>query len=193
MKFKSLVFTFACLLCVAWNAQSAVISTTEYNYGSTPGSATLNADQFVFEWSGTPIALGLIFESDTAFTLSLDAFVSNGSFSDVTGFTLDVISGGIYTRLTTDTDFCDSATGDIAGDCNLISLTGASGGSTKDAFQPGEFLFLNLAAGQYLLGLYDSASPSAGTATFGYTKVSAPASGLLLTLGFVALAMRRRK
>ncbi|GGW89254.1 PEP-CTERM sorting domain-containing protein [Alteromonas halophila] len=195
MKYMSFRILALFMLGVSGLAQGAIISSTMEDYGSTNASVTLDANQFIFDWQGTPVTLSVLFTSNSQFSLSLDSFLSSGNASDVTGFTLDIIDGTSFTRLTNDTTFCHSAQTAISGTnggCNLISLSGATGSNANVAYEPGEMLFSWLDAGTYRLGIYDSSSPVQGTAAIGYSQVPAPASALLFVMGFGALALRRR-
>ena len=179
-----------------------VVQGTGATVGDVDGfsNSTLFLD---FEWSGTPFSAFYEFTTDTVTDLFFDVFTSNGSNSDVTGITLDLLdapSGTSTARLTTDTAFCTAANVLIAGTCDLIALAGANSGNAAGAAKPDSItpLFADLAAGSYRLGIYDSATPTSALALFTLDEkdinpIPLPASALLLLGGLAALGAVRRR
>ena len=153
---------------------SAIVTVT-----GNPASTT----DYAIAFSNNPVTAWIEFTTSVAFDLLLVDFDDDATGgNDVTGYLLDRI-GTPNTRLTTDTTFCNDAVGFTGAGCNLIADQDASGGNvglaTKDAASP-VVLLSNLAAGSYRLGLFDSATPNPGSATFRVQEIPAPMAGLML-------------
>ncbi|KMK63836.1 VPLPA-CTERM sorting domain-containing protein [Puniceibacterium sp. IMCC21224] len=147
---------------------------------------------YTFTWSG--VGPGTPYQSVVNFTLSgtqtaaLSLSFYTGSGSDRTGYIL--LDGA--TRLTTaSATACDSGGAPFAGGCSFIYS------NTVD----GTTLFAGLDAGEYTLGVLETAQPSSGTLEFDLTvegipsEVPLPAGGLLLigALGGIAALRKRQK
>ncbi|MGB7404211.1 MAG: PEP-CTERM sorting domain-containing protein [Pacificimonas sp.] len=172
------------------------------NSGATQGMATAAGDgtsslDVTFSWSDAPVTQFIEFTTDETFDILFASFATNGSTSDVTGLVvdfLDPVNGD--TRLTTETSACGDAAGDVAGQCNFIAPAQGTSGNAAGATKPGTTVFSNLASGSYRIGLFDSATPTIGTALFTISEsaVAVPAPGALglLGLGLLGLGLRRR-
>lgn len=134
------------------------------------------------------------FSATGSVDLFLDSFTSNGGSSSVTGFTLDLLSSGTATRLTTSTTNCFSAAGPVSGTCDLIAPFSGAATATKPSTTTA--IFAGLAAGTYRVGIYDSATPDEGNIAFrmvDVTSVPLPSGGLLLMSGLGGVAALRRR
>ncbi len=185
----------------ATGAQAITAVSTGVEQGELYVSARGSQDMhFInFDWTSAPVSGWVEFTIEGTGALEFDAFdVYDGVLSDVTGITLDYISGGVATRLSNDTSFCSAAAAPVGGNCNLIAQEGASGGSTGLASTPISMVFTDLVAGDYRFGIYDSSSPSNAIAGFilydNLGTVPLPAGGLLLLsgLGLIGAARRRK-
>jgi hypothetical protein len=167
------------------------LSTGAAHAVTAPGSVSFPAEVsgvssvLQFNWSNTAVSIETTQSYGYNFNFSLDSY--SGTGIEQTGFYLDRIVSGTRTRLTNVTTACSSAMWASRGLCNLITA------STPD----GTELFSNLAAGDYGIGIFDSATPESGSLAFKVSKVAPiplPAAGFLLlgALGGIA-ALRRRK
>lgn len=145
--------------------------------------ATATVDGLVlsidFDWVSAPVTSFVEFTIDTQFDLNLTNYV--GGVSDVTGYTVDVLSDtDPAVRLTQQGRFCGGAAAPVSGDCDLVGVPG--GTSSQTFVSPPALLFENLAAGSYRIGMYDSGSPQVGSLSFEVAAIPLPA-GLALLLG----------
>ncbi|MEM6440509.1 MAG: hypothetical protein AAF763_12545 [Pseudomonadota bacterium] len=159
--------------------EDAVQGAATVTVTGNPASTT----DYRIAFSDNPVTAWIEFTTSSTFDLLLVDFEDDASGgSDVTGYLLDRI-GTPNTRLTTETAFCSDAVGFAGAGCNLIADGDAAGGNvglaTKDAASP-VVLLSNLMAGSYRLGLFDSATPNPGSATFRVSEVPAPMAGLML-------------
>lgn len=196
--FKSLAALALCAGLVASPAKAAIQANGSGIPAGSGSIVTSSTGSIVFSWSSTPYAAFQDFTLSTLSELYLDAFVSNGSLADVTGWIVDVLdspSGSVVSRLTNDTNFANSAPAPLTGNTNLFGLTGATNSlaSQPDSMTP----LLTLPPGSYRLGVYDSATPSMATASFRLSEVTvAPipeaASGLVWLVGLGIVGAYRR-
>lgn len=151
-----------------------------------PGSLEIN-----FNWDSAPVTSFVEFTIDMAFDLNLTGY--EGGQSDVTGYTVDFISGiEPDIRLTNQGDFCRDAAAPVASNCNLVGLPG--GTSSLGFESPPALLFEGLAAGSYRIGMFDSGSPQVGSLSFQVAAVPLPAGIVLLLSGLGLLGvMSHRK
>ncbi|ETX12851.1 hypothetical protein OCH239_15615 [Roseivivax halodurans JCM 10272] len=198
----------AALLTLAATGASAAITSQDFEAyeGSITGNLIAStepdfSDNFSFTWSnagaaeGAPYQGAFTFTSDSRFDLALGEVSGDYGEDDVSAFTLDRIMDGSFERQNA-ANTCPNA-GQLAGNCSYFSEVGSDEGNAADALKEGELLFSGLEAGEYSLGLIESASPANGSAGFDYRGVAAvpvPAGGLLLLGGLGAIgALRRRK
>lgn len=185
----------AMLACTA-SAQALLIYDTSSVLGGT-GTITGVGDQVTASWTSTPFTSYIDFSIDTEFSLVFDSFVSSGSISDVSAYTLDLLDvpmgSPVGPRITDDTNFANSAVGVVSGDANLFAIPGATNAL---ASTPGSTLLSALSPGSYRLGVYDSATPLNASAVFSIVAVPEPGAvvawTLLSSVGLVTLGRRRR-
>ena len=199
MESRSSISTISALVLAATLAVSANANAA-FNVSTIGGNAALfDGDSFDFSWNNTPYETdnSITFSANQSFTLTLnsydDATNESNNTSQVTGFFLYNVTESQL--LTSDYSFCpDKFITGVTG-CNLI--TESAGTTSFSASKPGDVLFTNLIAGdQYQLGIFDSASPEAGSASIGISAVPLPAAAwmfLTAIAGFGFLANRKRK
>lgn len=175
---------------------AATISTGATGATVDPGSGVLEGTGTVvqtplpsgqgidFTWTSTPFTAIANFSTTSTFNLFFDAFTSNGSTSDVTGLTLDILdapNGTATTRFTNDTNFCASAAGSVSGNCNLFTEVGSNSGNAAGAAKPDPLtaLLAGLGSGSYRLGVYDSGTPTNAVANFRIAEIPLPAAAWL--------------
>lgn len=201
MRLKSLALAAAVVGFGAASAQAATVTWLASDETSTMDVAVnLGLPQGVsYTWKQAPSTGWISFDVDSSWALQL-FFYGVGDDTpptqQVSGYVLkvwDAVSSA-WTNLTTDSPLCSTSTlAPVAGDCNLIASELYDGGDT--VLRPGEKTGA-LAAGRYLLGVYDSGEPSNTSALFYIAAVPLPATGLGLMAGLAGLAAlgaRRRR
>lgn len=119
---------------------------------------------------GVPNTQWVDFTSATSFDVFYLSYVVSTGSGDVSGLvleTLDSPAGSAVSRLTIETSACTSADSPVTGTCNFISSS-ATASANSPVLEPSAVTpaFLELAAGSYRIGLYESENPSSGTISF---------------------------
>ena len=144
-----------------------------------------------FSWDTVRYSAFQDFTVDQDFDLFFDAYSPSGAGNFRSGFVL--INLTTNTLLTSSRTICANSfvQEEIRGLCDSISFDIASDDHTVDGGTP---MFSGLTAGDYRIGLYESAIPDNGTAVFSIapSAVPLPAGGLLLITALGGIALRRR-
>lgn len=190
----ALAITFGVLASITAPGASAYLMdpvASDSSVATTLTPASITAD---FTWTEAPYSAWFSFSSTAIFDIIFASYVApSASASDVSGFVLDSVDGGGATRLTNEEGACSGAPlPEVSGNCNFISATGSTSGNAAGAYKPGDTLISMQAPGSYRIGVYESGSPSSGSASF-TIAVPTPASLALMLVALIGLGVSRRQ
>ena len=205
---KSLVIAAAAVGTLAAGAAHAVtVAATEADDVTLSSNlsieSNINGDQFTFSWdlSGGDTGLdglsaAVKFSIPGAAKISFDSYGNETGSTEQTGFVLYQVGGG--PNLT-----AEAPSGVTGGGVSLVngkeriligdSITSVNPGSVLYDGIDGGDAFLPAGGGDWVVGIFDSGAPEAGSASFTISAVPLPASAWFLIAGVGAIAWRARR
>lgn len=194
---------FAAVSAAVLGATGASAATVAFSGASVSpsgsGRVSVAANEATFDWSSTAFTGSIQFTANATFDIFLTSLAGDYS-GQVSGWVLERLSNASgasapLERLTSQTTACASAAGSVGGECNFVGQAPLTVQNGSPVANPSTTLalFEDLTPGSYLLGFFDSATPSTGSATFAIAPVPIPAPAALLLGGLAALVVVRRR